>query len=66
MTGDQGGNIEMSALSGKEISVWNIWDNSKKAATGAPMSRIEKTVALEPDRPDVCLVFVLLQLATLP
>lgn len=55
----------MSTPSEKEISVWNIWDGSKKDATGAPMSRIEKIVALKPDRLHVCLVPILLSLAVL-
>ena len=39
----------MSTPSGKEISVWNVWENSKRVATGAPARRVEGTVALEPD-----------------
>lgn len=55
----------MSTPSRKEISVWNIWVNSKKDATGALMSRTEKIAALEPDGPHVCLVLVLLWSAVL-
>lgn len=40
LPGDQGGKIEMSAPSGKEISVWNIWENSKKDAIRVPPSRV--------------------------
>lgn len=55
----------MSTPRGKEISVWNFWVNSKKDATGALMSRIEKIAALEPDGPHGCLVLVLLWSAVL-
>lgn len=65
LPGDQGGKIKMSTPSGKEISVWNIWVNSKKDATGALMSRIEKIAALEPDGPHVGLVLFLLWSAVL-
>lgn len=55
----------MSTPSGKELSFWNIWVNSKKDATGALMNRIEKIAALEPDGPRVCLVLILLWSAVL-
>lgn len=53
----------MSTPRGKEVSVWNIWENSKREATGAPTSRGEGIVASEPDRPSVCLLLALLRSA---
>lgn len=50
----------MSTPRGKEVSVWNVWENSKREATGAPTSRGEGIVASEPDRPRVCLLLALL------
>lgn len=63
LPGDQGGKIEMSTPGGKEISVWNVWEDSKRDATGAPTSRVEGIVALEPDRQHVCLFLAFLRLA---
>lgn len=40
LPGDQRGKIEMSAPSGKEISVWNIWENSKRDAIRVSPSRV--------------------------
>lgn len=39
----------MSTPSGKEISVWNVWENSKRDATGAPARGVEGAGASEPD-----------------
>lgn len=46
----------MSTPGGKEISVWNVWENSKRDATGAPTSGVEGLVASEPDGSHVCLL----------
>lgn len=62
LPGDHGGEIAVSTPRGKEVSVWNVWENSKReeAATGAPTRRREGIVASKPDRPRVCLLLALL------